>query len=88
MTQYEEYKQTGMLGGYRPKEMQGRLLGDGKVIPFLRDTQCTFERDKLELQRQLYVGGRVFKVTSVFNLFAEKTATDSMLHLIDHDLEK
>lgn len=88
MKQYEENKQTGLLGGYKPEEVQGRLLGDGKVVPFLRDVQCAFEKDKLELQRQVYVGGRIFKVTSVFNLFTEKTATDSMLRLIDHDLEK
>ena len=88
MKQYEEYKQTGLLGGYKPEEVQGRMLEDGKVAPLLRDMQCTFGKDKLELQRQVYVGGRIFKVTSVLNLFAEKTATDSMLQLIDHDLEK
>ena len=88
MKQYEEYKQTELLGGYKPEEVQGRLLGDGKIVPVLRDVQCDFEKDKLELQRQVYVGGRIFKVTSVFKLFTEKTATDSMLRLIDHDLEK
>lgn len=88
MTQYEEYTQTGMLGGYKPEEMTGRVLENGKVIPLLRDTRYAFDEDKLSLQREMYVGGRVFRVTSVFNLFAEKTATDSILHLIDHDLGK
>lgn len=88
MTQYEEYKQTGMLGGYKPEEMRGKSLGDGKVIPLLRDTQCNIEKETIELQRPMYVGGRVFKVTSVFRLAAEKTATESMLRLIEHDLEK
>lgn len=88
MKQYEEYKQTELLGGYKPEEVQGRLLGDEKIVPFLCNVQCAFEKDKLELHRQVYVGGRIFKVTSVFKLFTEKTATDSMLRLIDHDLEK
>lgn len=88
MTQYEEYTQTGMLGGYKPEEIRGQELKGGKIVPFLRDMQCSFNRDKLELQREVYVNGRVFKVTSVFNLFAEKTATDSMFQLIDQDFEK
>ena len=88
MTQYEEYRQTGMLGGYRPEEMRGRALESGKIIPLLRDTRCNMEKETLELQRQMYVGGRVFKVTSVFRLGAEKTPTESMLRLIEHDLEK
>lgn len=88
MTEYEEYKQTGMLGGYKAEEIKGKTLGEGKVVPLFTETEFSFDRDKLGLQRQLYVGGRVFKVTSVFNLKAEKTATDSMLHLIDRDLEK
>ena len=88
MTEYEEYKQTGMLGGYKAEDIQGKPLGEGKVAPIFTETEFAFDRDKLGLQRQLYVGGRVFKVTSVFKLKAEKTATDSMLHLIDQDLEK
>ena len=88
MTEYEEYKQTGMLGGYKAEEIQGKTLGEGKVAPIFTETEFAFDRDNLGLQRQLYVGGKVFKVTSVFKLKAEKTATDSMLHLIDHDLEK
>ena len=82
MTEYEEYKQTGMLGGYKAEDIQGKTLGEGKVAPIFTETEFAFDRDKLGLQRQLYVGGKVFKVTSVFKLKAEKEHFKGALRFI------
>ena len=88
MTEYEEYQQTGMLGGYLPERAREAVAPDGRVTPVYRDT-AVFERDaSREHVREMYIGGRMFRVRSVFDSAAKKTPTEAMLEIIDSDLEK
>ena len=84
----EIYLETGILGGYRPEEITQRRLGGGKIMPIFRDTVCTAENGRIELRRQMLVGGRTFTVRSIFDAGSEKTATDRLLRVIDGDLSK
>lgn len=84
----EIYLETGILGGYRPEEITQRRLGGGKIMSIFRDTVCTAESGRIELRRQMMVGGRVFTVRSIFDAGSDKTATDRLLNVIDGDLSK
>jgi len=84
----EIYLETGILGGYRPEEITQRKLGGGKIMPIFRDTVCTAENGRIELRRQMLVGGRVFTVRSIFDASSDKTATSNLLKVIDGDLSK
>jgi len=88
MTEFEEYQQTGMLGGYKPECARVYQAEDGKVGTIFRDTTY-WERDGCAInEREMYVGGRVFHVRSVFDPRPTKTPTDAMLRVIDSELEK
>ena len=87
-TESDIYLETGILGGYRPEEITQRRLGGGKIMPIFRDTVCSAENCRIELKRQMLVGGRTFTVRSIFDAESEKTATDRLLKVIDGDLSK
>lgn len=57
-------------------------------MPIFRDTVCTAENGRIELRRQMMVGGRVFTVRSIFDAGSDKTATNRLLNVIDGDLSK
>ena len=44
MTEYEEYKQTGMLGSYQPERALLRKTDDG-VQPVFRDAAYYYDED-------------------------------------------
>ena len=88
MTEFEEYQQTGMLGGYKPECARTYQAEDGSVATVFRDT-AYFERDGCAVhEREMVVGDRLFHVTSVFPDAPTSTPTDTMLELIDAELEK
>lgn len=87
-TEGQIYLETGILGGYRPEEITQRRLSSGKLMPIFRDAVCTAENGRIELRRQMMVGGRVFTVRSIFNAGSKKTATNHLLKIINEDLSK
>ena len=88
MTEFEEYLQTGMLGGYKPELIRGTEIG-GKIIPHYRDeTGICSEDGAVGFTHNLIVDGVRFRVSSMFDLDSEKTPTEAMLSVIDAELEK
>ena len=58
MTEFEEYQQTGMLGGYMPERVRMRKIDDGKVIPFYPDgVGLEVESGTIGIIREVYIGG-------------------------------
>ena len=55
MTEYEEYKQTGMLGSYQPERTLLRETDDG-VQPVFRDTTYHYDEDAVIVERDMMVG--------------------------------
>ena len=89
MTEFEEYQQTGMLGGYKPERVKMREAGDGKDIPVYPDgVGLLVENDSIGITRVVYIDGRLFRVSSMFDLRPTKTPTDAMIRVIDNDLKK
>ena len=89
MTEFEEYQQTGMLGGYKPERVKMREAGNGKVVPVYPDgVSLISEEGSVGITREVYIDGRLFRVSSMFDLRPTKTPTDAMLRVIDGDLEK
>lgn len=87
-TEYEEYRETGMLGGYDPDRAMLRQTENGEVLTSFRDTCYQHQDDHIINQREMLIGGKVFHVTSVFQMDATATPTDKLLSLIDTDLKK
>ncbi len=89
MTEFEEYKQTGMLGGYMPERVRMRKIDDGKVIPFYPDgVGLEVEPDTIGIIREVYIDGCLIRVHSMFDTQPTRTPTEVMLRVIDSDLEK
>ena len=79
-TEYEEYRETGMLGGYDPDRATLQVTENGEVLTSFRDTSYQHLDD--------HTINQVFHVTSVFQIDATATPTDKLLSLIDTDLKK
>ena len=86
-TEYEEYRDTGMLGGYNPNGALLRETESGEVLTSFRDTCYQHQDDHIINQREMLIEGKVFHVTSVFTMDATATPTDKLLSLIDTDLK-
>ncbi len=88
MTEYEEYQQTGMLGGYKPERAHLYQTEDGKAVAAFRDASYC-ERDGCAvIEREMFIDGCLYRIHSVFEPDAKCTPTDAMLRMIDADLEK
>ena len=85
---WEIYRDTGILGAYRPEQVILRRSEDGGVETLFRDSTAKWEGDDLTRQRAMLVGGKCFLVTSVFPGGASATPTDKLLQLIDTKLER
>ena len=85
---YEEYRDTGMLGGYNPNGALLRETESGEVLTSFRDTSYQHQDDHIINQREMLIGGKVFHVTSVFPMDATATPTDKLLSMIDAELSK
>ena len=80
---YEEYRDTGVLGGYHPEMAVLREQSDGEVMTIFRDTEYHQQGQNMECRREMLIRGKVFHVTSVFPAEAIATPTDKLLSLID-----
>ena len=81
--EFEEYRDTGVLGSYHPEMAVLREQHSGEVLTTFRDTNYQRQEDHLESQREMLIRGKVFHVTSVFPAEAIATPTDKPLSLID-----
>ena len=58
MTEFEEYQQTGMLGGYKPERVKMREVGNGKVVPVYPDgVDLISEEGSVGITREVYIDG-------------------------------
>ena len=80
---YEEYRDTGVLGGYHPEMAVLREQSDGEVMTIFRDTEYHQQEQNMECRREMLIRGKVFHVTSVF-----PTPTDKLLSLIDAEFSE
>ena len=85
---YEEYRDTGVLGGYHPEMAVLREQSDGEVMTIFRDTEYHQQEQNMESRREMLIRGKVFHVTSVFPNQAIATPTDKMLSLIDAEFSE
>ena len=85
---WEVYRDTGVLGSYRPERSILRRTEDGAVENNFRDTTTCMEEDCITKQREMLIGGRRFCITSVFPAEPSATPTDKLIACIDAELEK
>ena len=83
---YEEYRDTSVLGNYHPEMAVLREQRSGEVLTTFRDTNYQQQEDYLESQRKMLIRGKVFYVTSPFPAETIATPTDKLLSLIDAEL--
>lgn len=87
-TEFEEYRDTGILGAYAPENVVLRKAESGGVNTIFRDSSYWNTAEGFLSERSMLIGGKVFHVTSVFSSEADMTPTDKLLSLIDSDLAK
>ena len=87
-TEYEEYRDTGMVGIYDPDKAVLRTASANEVTATFRDTSYWQREDGFTGTREMLVGGKVFHIASVFPSEVKATPTDKLLSLIDADLSK
>jgi hypothetical protein len=87
-TEYEEYRDTEIVGAYDPEKAVFRQTGDGGINTIFRDSSYWDTEEGFISERNMLVGGKVFHITSVFPGKAEATPTDKLLSLIDADCSK
>ena len=85
---YEEYRDTGVLGGYHPEMAVLREQSDGEVMTIFRDTEYHQQEQNMECRREMLIRGKAFHGTSVFPNQAIATPTDKMLSLIDAEFSE
>ncbi len=88
MKEWEEYRDTGMLGTYHPRMATLRLTEDGDISTVYRDTVCWQRGDGMVHERNMLIRGKVFRVSSIFSAESTHTPTEKMLSLIDAELSK
>ena len=86
--EWEIYRDTGILGGYRPEQGILRRTEDGNVESSFRDAATLADTDCVTRQREMLIGSRRFCITSVFPAEPSATATDKLLAYIDAELKK
>lgn len=57
---WEIYRDTGILGAYRPEQVILRRSEDGGVETLFRDSTAKWEGDDLTRQRAMLVGGKLY----------------------------
>lgn len=85
--EWEIYRDTGVLGSYRPERGILRRTEDGAVESNFRDTVTWADANRVTRQREMLIGSRRFCITSVFPAEPSATATDKLLAYIDIDAE-
>lgn len=85
---WEVYRDTGVLGSYRPERSILRSTEDGTVESNFRDTVTWADANRVTRQREMLIGSRRFCITSVFPAEPSATATDKLLSYIDAELKK
>ena len=86
--EWEIYRDTGILGGYRPEQGILRRTEDGNVESSFRDAATLADTDCVTRKREMLIGGCRFCITSVFPAEPSATATDKLLAYIDTELKK
>lgn len=83
---WEIYRDIGMLGTYAKESAVLRKAEDGGVETIFRDTEHWARPEGFTKERTMLIQGKRFHVTSVFH--GEEAPTDRLLAYIDGELEK
>ena len=87
-SEFEEYRETGMLGTYKPDRALIRKMTDGGVVTVFRDTFHCAEENHFIREQEMLIGGKLFIISSMFPKESTTTVTEKMLSLIDTDIGK
>lgn len=85
---WEIYRDTGILGSYRPEQSILRHTEDGAVESSFRDVVTWADANCVTRQREMLIGSHRFRITSIFPAEPSATATDKLLSYIDAELKK
>lgn len=59
----------------------------GKMFPYFDDTEVTVDSEGSKISREMYIGGMVFRICSVFPYMGQekKTPTEQMIKYMDSE---
>jgi hypothetical protein len=82
------YWKTGILGSYETAECDDYAERDGKYAPCFDDSLVILGSDTVQTLRCMVIGGKAFRVNSIFPAKDAATPTERLLQLVDADLAK
>ena len=84
----QHYFKTGILGAYETSKIIDAMEYGNKSAPCFDDSLTDIDESRATIRRSMDIGGRRFRICSVFPTNAPNTPTDKLLSLIDNDLGK
>ena len=86
---WEIYRDTGVLGDYRPEGAVVSETENGGVVTIFKDTMHWDREEEFVQERLMRIGDMTFHITSVFQNEdkATSTPTDKLLAHIDMQME-
>ena len=84
----QHYLKTGILGAYETSKIIDAMEIGDNCAPCFDDSFMVIDESRATIRRSMDIGGRRFRICSVFPTNAPNTPTDKLLKLIDSDFGK
>jgi len=82
----QHYFKTGVLGAYETSRIIDAMEYDNKSAPCFDDSLTDIDEGRAMIRRTMDIGGRRFRICSIFPTNAPDTPMDKLFKLIDGDL--
>ena len=79
------FLETGVSGSYEFSEPSVSKTQVGKMFPYFKDVEITVDSEGSKINREMYIGGMVFRICSVFPSMGheKKTPTEQLIKYMD-----
>ena len=83
----QSFLETGVSGAYEFSEPSISKTKIGKMFPYFNDVEITVDNEGSKISREMYIGGMVFRICSVFPYMGQekKTPTEQLIKYMDSE---
>ena len=77
----QSFLETGVSGVYEFSEPYVSKTQIGKMFPYFNDVEITVDSEGSKISREMYIGGMIFRICSVFPYMGQekKTPTEQLI---------
>lgn len=83
----QSFLETGINGTYEFSEPSVSKTKIGKMFPYFNDVEVTVDSEGSKINREMYIGGMIFRICSVFPYMGQekKTPTEQLIKYMDSE---